>query len=168
MKKLRVLVGVALLVAMQIVLTRVFRIETPIVRVSFSFIPIAVSGMLFGPWITGISQIAADLIGITMFPSPGGFFPGFTLSAFCVGVIYGWFLKDDISVKNIVISTLLITVFVNLGLNTLWVSIMTKTSFFVLLPTRLVSNAVLTAVKIVVLPLLLPRLKPILEQRYEM
>jgi len=40
---------VGILVAMQIVLTRILSIQTPIVRIGFSFLPLALTAKLYGP-----------------------------------------------------------------------------------------------------------------------
>lgn len=39
----------ALLLAMEIILSRFFSIQLPIIRVTFAFIPISAAGILFGP-----------------------------------------------------------------------------------------------------------------------
>ena len=74
------MVQVAALIAIEIVLSRFCSIATPIVKIGFGFVPIAVCGMLYGPVWAGVAGGAADLLGAVLFPI-GAYFPGFTLSA---------------------------------------------------------------------------------------
>ncbi|GEN50300.1 folate family ECF transporter S component [Alkalibacterium pelagium] len=139
---------VGLLVAMNITLGMV-GITTPVVRITFAFLPTALIGMLFGPWIGGFGAVLADILGFIIGPGVGGFFPGFTLSAFLTGLIYGLFLhKRDVTLKRIVMAEVLIALFVNLTLNTIWLHILTQNPIAVLLPPRLIQNAVMVVVRI--------------------
>lgn len=142
---------IGLLMALEIVLTQFISIETPIVRIGFGFLPIAIIGMLYGPWIAGMASAITDLVGTILFGG-GVFFPGFVLSAFVGGMIYGLLLyKKPKSLKRIIIAILLVTVFVNLGMNTIWLTIMLDKATLVIFPTRLVQNLVLAPVNIMLL-----------------
>ena len=74
------LVVMAMLAALQIVLSRFLSINTQITKIGFAFVPIAICAMLFGPLPTVIVAVVADVLGASLFPS-GPFFPGFTLTA---------------------------------------------------------------------------------------
>lgn len=142
---------IGLLMALEIVLTQFISIETPIVRIGFGFLPIAIIGMLYGPWIAGMASAITDVVGTILFGG-GVFFPGFILSAFIGGMIYGLILyKKPKSLKRIIIAILLVTVFVNLGMNTIWLTIMLDKAILVIFPTRLVQNLVLAPVNILLL-----------------
>lgn len=124
MKKTRVLVFIALFIAIEIVLTRFLSIQTPIIRISFGFIPIALSAIMFGPIVGGVTAMLADLLGMMLFPR-FAYFPGFTLSALLGGITYGLFLyKKPNSIWRIALTVLTISVFIDLGLNTIWVTMM--------------------------------------------
>jgi ECF transporter S component (folate family) len=141
MRNPRVIVFMGLFIAMEVVLTRFVSIQTPIVRIGFGFLPIALSAIMFGPVIGGITAMLCDLIGATLFPK-GAFFPGFTLSALLGGVIYGIVLyRKQITVLRVGAAVLIIKLFVDLGLNTIWLSILYKKAIIVILPTRLISNS---------------------------
>ena len=43
------LVIISLLIALEILLTRIFCIQTPLLRISFGFLPPALTAMLYGP-----------------------------------------------------------------------------------------------------------------------
>lgn len=142
---------IGLLMALEIVLTQFISIETPIVRIGFGFLPIAIIGMLYGPWIAGMASAITDIVGTILFGG-GAFFPGFILSAFVGGMIYGLILyKKPKSLKRIIIAILLVTVFVNLGMNTIWLTIMLDKAILVIFPTRVVQNLVLAPVNIMLL-----------------
>lgn len=137
------LVVMALLVALEIILTRFLSIETPTLRIGFGFLPVAVMAILYGPWWTGAAGVAGDLIGMTLMPK-AAFFPGFTLTAFLTGVFYGLFLhKKEITWLRVLAASAFVNVVCSLGLDTLWLSIMYGDAFLALLPFRLVKAAIM-------------------------
>ncbi|WP_202709152.1 folate family ECF transporter S component [Sporosalibacterium faouarense] len=94
----RTLVASSLLTAISIIFTRVFAVMVPLagvpaLRLSFGQIPIAITGILFGPFAGGIAGAVADLVGFMLNPGGGVFFPGFTLSSMLWGIIPGLFYK---------------------------------------------------------------------------
>ena len=58
----RTLCQVAMLIALEIVLDRFCSITTPVTRIGFAFIPMALCGMLFGPIWAGAAYAVADLL----------------------------------------------------------------------------------------------------------
>lgn len=114
----------ALLIAMMVTLSRILGIETQFVKVSFTFIPEIIMGMLFGPFWTGIGAVIADFIGMALFPK-APFFIGFTINAFLEGAIYGYFFyQKEITWKNSIQSVLVTTILINLILTPLWLALM--------------------------------------------
>ena len=49
------LIQISLLIAIEVILTRFCSINTPIVRIGFGFLPIAIIAMMYGPLSAGIS-----------------------------------------------------------------------------------------------------------------
>lgn len=138
---------VGILMAMTIALGKI-GIMTPIVRITFSFLPTALIGLLFGPWVGAVAATLSDLLGFIIGGGVGGFFPGFTLSAFISGLAYGVFLhKKKITKKRVLMVVAFNTLFVNLTLNTLWLHILTQNPIAVLLPPRLVQNALTSVIQ---------------------
>lgn len=82
------LVEISLLIALEVILTRFCSINTATLRIGFGFLPIAIIAMMYGPLSAGVAYALGDLLGMMIFPS-GSYFPGFTLTAFLTGVIYG-------------------------------------------------------------------------------
>ena len=151
MKKIstKALVQIALLIALDIILTRFLRIQTPTLRISFGFLPIAIIAMLHGPMLAGIAGALGDLIGFMLVPV-GTFFPGFTLSAILTGVIYGVFLYDrPKSLGRIVMIALTMTVCITLVLNTFWLSILFEDAFVVLLLPRFILAGIMFTLQVV-------------------
>ncbi|OJF92920.1 folate family ECF transporter S component [Alkalibacterium sp. 20] len=138
---------VGILMAMSIALGRV-GVTTPVVRITFSFLPTALIGLLFGPWVGGVAAALGDILGFIIGGGVGGFFPGFTLSAFLGGLSYGVFLhKKKVTKKRVFMAVAFNTLFVNLTLNTLWIYILTQNPLAVILPPRLIQNAVMSVVR---------------------
>ena len=132
------LVVVGLLLAMEIILTRFCSISTPILRMGFGFLPITVIAIMYGPIWAGVTYALGDLIGAWLFPI-GPYFPGFTLTAFLSGLIFGVILyKKEITWKRALLASFLVVVFMDLILNTVWLSVLWGDAFIAILPTRIV------------------------------
>lgn len=136
------LTWMALLIAMQIVLTK-FNIGSNMLQVGFSFIAMALIGYYFGPYKAAIAGAVADILGNTVLSTGGGFNIGFTVSAITLGLIYGFMLHNrKVSLLNVFITVLLTTLVVNLFMNTLWIHLQYGTPFMALLVTRGIKEAI--------------------------
>jgi ECF transporter S component (folate family) len=151
MKSTRTFIFMGLLIALEIVLTRFLSIQTPIVRIGFGFIAVSMAGMLLGPIAGGVTAALADVLRMILFPV-GAYFPGFTLSAFLSGAIYGFFLhRKQKSILRITIPVVLIRLFVDICLNSIWIYILTKKAVVPLMITRITASAVMIPVQIIVI-----------------
>lgn len=138
------LVIISLLVTLNIVLQGPFlKFDfAGVTQFGFSFIPSALTGVIFGPMAGFITGALADIISFFVFPSGYPFFIGYTLSSAIGPMIYGLFLYGKkLTLPRIFGAVLFITLFVNLGLGTLWVSILQGKAFLALLPVRAAKNA---------------------------
>lgn len=153
---LRTLCRVAILVALEIVLSRFLSINTPTLRIGFGFLPIALCGIMYGPVWAGAAAAIADIMGALFFSAGGAIYPPLTVTAVLTGVSFGLFLhsKNTRFFPNIMLCTLINTVGLSLGLNTYWLSILSGTPYFALMVTRLIQCAALIASYLVFLPLL--------------
>lgn len=142
------LVIMGVLVAMDVILTRFLSINTPVTRVGFAFVARVIAAILLGPLQAAAVGGIADFIGAIAFPS-GAYFPGFTLTAASFGLIYGLFLHKRITPVRIVGAVVVSQLVCSLGMNTLWLTIMTDSSYAALLATRLLQALVTGAVQIV-------------------
>jgi ECF transporter S component (folate family) len=152
MKNTRVVILMGLLIALEIVLTRFLGIQpTPTLRIGFGFIAISLSAIMFGPILGGITAVVADILGMVLFPK-GAYFPGFTLSAFLGGAIYGLYLyKKPKSILRITLAVLTIIVFVDLGLNTLWLSMITGKAALAIITPRIVKSVIMLPIQTVII-----------------
>ena len=149
MKTVKIIYG-ALLTAIKILLTRFFSIQLPIMRFSFAFIATMMIGMLFNPWVSGAIAAVTDIIGFAIAPK-GEYFYGYTLSAFLSGFVYSFFFyKKEITFKNVILATVINVVFINMTLNTLWVSMTTGKAFIAVAGSRVVKNLVDIPLRVII------------------
>ena len=147
----------SIMVAAYVVLD-MFQLQlAPQIVVSFSYIPIAIAGWMFGivpaMIVGGVSDIMSFLIKPT-----GAFFPGFTITAILTGFVFGAVLyksKGKFIWINSILSKTLITILLNIGLNTLWTSMLTGKAYMVLLYGRIIKNAFMLVPEILTLALLI-------------
>ncbi|MGY0372374.1 folate family ECF transporter S component [Clostridium sp. JNZ J1-5] len=143
MNKINKIVYMGLLISLEIILTRFLSIQTPIVRIGFGFLPIVAAGVMFGPILAGITAAIADVLGMLIFPQ-GAYFPGFTLSAFIGGVVYGnLFYKKSATIIRSAIAVGIIIVFVDLVLNTYWLTFITGKAATALIIPRLTKSVIM-------------------------
>lgn len=151
MSKVKSMVFISLLIALEIIFTRFLAIQTPIIRIGFGFIPISIAGIMFGPSLAGLCAAIADLLGMILFPK-GAYFPGFTLSAFLSGMIYGkFFYKRTITLSKIILCVLTISITIDLFVNTYWLSIITGKAVFALLVPRIIKTLIMCPVHIIII-----------------
>lgn len=133
------LARVALLIALEIVLSRFLSISTPFVKIGFAFVPAAVCAALYGPVWAGAACGMADFLGANLFPI-GPYHPGFTLTAALSGVVFGLLLRGDRGGRwrNILLAVGIKGMVLSLALNTLWICQLypSKYTYFALLPLR--------------------------------
>lgn len=135
--ELRDLILLGFIVAIKIVLSR-FSVGTTIVHVGLGFIGSVLLGYVFGPIWGAVGGCISDLVSSALFGNQGGFFLGFTLSAMVAPFIYGFFFyKKPVKIWRIILATLLVTVVVNIGMNTLWLHFLYGMEFSVALIQRL-------------------------------
>ncbi len=89
--KARDIAMIGILTAMSVVLARLLGINSPIIKLSFDFIPIVFAALYFGPAYSFLVSALADFVGAILFPS-GAFNPIFTIIAGLIGLCYGLWL----------------------------------------------------------------------------
>ena len=135
-KKVRVLAAAAMLVALTVILSFLVIYFGPSTKVSFAFVPMAAGSMLFGPVVGGVVGALSDIIGYIIKPV-GPYMPFFTITCALTGLVYGVFLfNKEATLKRIIIAQLIVTVFLNLFLDTYWLTLLYGDAFMALLPLR--------------------------------
>ena len=147
------LITLAVLVAMDVVLTRFLSINAWNTRIGFGFVPMVIAAMMYGPLPAGIVAALADFIGAILFPT-GPYFPGFTFSVFLMGIVFGVFLYKDRSLWRIVVSVLITQFVISLFLTTYWIHVLYGAKYVPLLATRVVQSGIISAAQIIVIPIL--------------
>lgn len=153
LKKTRVLCASAALAALFVALYALKLQLTPQLRITFTFIPLAVCGWLFGPVPAMIVGAVGDIVGSLLFPQ-GAYFPGFTITSVLSGLIFGIFLykKESLNtIMNIAISKFLISALLNVLLNSLWLSIITSKGYIFHLLQHLIKNIAVLPIEIILL-----------------
>jgi ECF transporter S component (folate family) len=132
-----------MLIALSVILS-FFTIQlSDVLKIGFSFIPLAMGGMLFGPAVGGVMGVVGDILGYFVKPS-GPFFPGFTLNALITGAIYGFFFyRRPVTLRRCVLASLTVVIVINLLLNPLWLSILYGHAFIALVSVRIIKNIVM-------------------------
>ncbi len=148
-----------LLLAAQIILSRFCSIATWNIKIGFTFIPLVLSAGLFGPVGAGVLAALADFLGAVLFPI-GPYFPGFTLTQFCVGIVFGLLLQKKQSMGHIVCAVLATQLLGSLLLDSYWISVLYGSPYLALLSTRVIQCAVMSALEIAVIPILCKQLVP--------
>lgn len=151
------------LVAMEVIAARFFTIHTWNLKIGFSFVPIVVAAIFYGPLAAGIVAAVGDIISAVLFPV-GAFFPGFTVTAFFTGIIFGIFLRKSTSVKNIVCAVLIVQLVGSQLINTFWISFLYGSPFGALFVTRIYQTAAMCVVQIGFTILMAKKLVPVLRK----
>ena len=127
----RVLTGVAMFVALNVILNYFNIMIGSTLRIGISFLPIAVCGMLYGPIIGGIAGALGDVIGFITTKPIGFYFIGFTISAFVVGFLFGLLLhRKPITLARVAGTVLLYTIIISLILSPIWLFMMYGSPLF--------------------------------------
>lgn len=158
---------VAIFIAMSIgleTLGTVFPIIIFTRKIFLSFLPIAISSMLFGPIIALGFGFIADILGFLMQGGLAGpFLPGYTLNAILSAFIYAiFFYRTNITVLKIFLAKLIVNLLVNVVLGSLWLTILYgKKTYWLYLTGGLVKNLVLLPLEVVLLVILFKKIIPI-------
>lgn len=149
--KIKKIIISALLLAASIVINRFLSINTSILSIGFTFVPLMLSGIILGPKYSILIATLSDLIGALLFPF-GSYFVGYTISSLLTGLVYGFLLyQKEFQVNKsffirLIIAILIVTIIINGGLNTLWLVITSKKAFLAILPTRILKQLIMIPV----------------------
>lgn len=149
-KTTRTLVLLSVLAALQIILARFCSFNAWNVRIGLGFIPVALAGIFFGPLPAALVAAVSDFLGAILFPT-GTYFPGFTLTAACTGLSFGFLLHNKLQLPRILLAVGLNQLLMSLCMNTLWISVLYGSSFTGLLSTRALQVIVIAPIQIMIL-----------------
>ena len=156
MSKLKKIILSGILLALLIVLNRFISIKTPLLVISFSFVPIMMASIWLGPKYSTIIAALGDFIGAILFPF-GTYFPGFTLSAGLSGLIYGLFLykKQGQEISNtkflikLIVSNVLVLGIIEIFVVSIWLNILYGKAYLVVVSTRILTQVIMLPIRVI-------------------
>ena len=162
LRSLRRLVFAALIAAITIVVGGVFVPVGENLRVYFTFLVTSVGCAIYGPVMGLLVGVVTDTLNYIIFNS-GAYFPGYLISEMMGNLIFALFLyRKRITILRLFSARLIINVFVNIFLGSVWSAMLYSRGFYFYLSQSVVKNLVLLPVEVIAMTalfrLLLPRL----------
>ena len=149
-------------------------------RLGFHLIAVYLAALLFGPFMGALTGIFSDFLSMLIAPIGGSYNPLYTLT-FVIAAITAWAVYNGIgrlgllsaraqkrSWKNIVrtVITVVCVQLIFLCVNTLWISLFSGSSYFLLLSGRALGLIFYIPVFTVLLCILIPVLQPFAKRLY--
>ncbi len=166
---LRKIILCAILIALQIILSRYVGIQTQFIQTSLGFVPIAICSALQGPIYGSACALISDFLGVIL-AGTNAYCPLFSINAIIYALFYSFFLyKKEFKISNIIWSVLLQTILIAIPLTPVWLYI--YYNFWLNMPhafhlmawpqvlVRLIEIPIKIAVLIPVCKFLIPKLK---------
>ena len=143
-----------MLTALQMVLQYLVAINTPIMRIGFGFVPVAIAAILYGPLGALPVGVIADVMGSTLFST--GWYPPLTITAACYAITFGVLLYNKYSpgFVRITMAAVIYNFIFSMLLQTYLLTFLTGRGFEVLISTRSVQACIMFAIQMVMLPIL--------------
>ncbi len=172
LKKPQTLAVCGMLLALRIVIGYFSNLTltlSPDVKIGFSFLPIAIAGILCGPVASGVIGALGDLFCFMLAPM-GAYFPGWTINGLLVGLLYGLFLFEcKRFIPSLVICEVITGLFVEVALGSLWLYIQYSKAFWLAAGTRGIKTLIAIPIEIAIIILfektIIIRLEKLLKRR---
>lgn len=152
MSKIKKIIIAALLLAASIVINRFLSVNTSILSIGFTFVPLMLSGIILGPKYSLLIAGLSDLIGALLFPF-GSYFVGYTISSILTGLVYGLllynkegFIFNKKFLIRLLIAILIVCILINGVLNTIWIIMTVKSASYAIIPTRVLKQLIMIPV----------------------
>lgn len=121
---------------------------SPNIKIGFSFLPIAIAGILCGPVASGIIGALGDIFCFLLAPM-GAYFPGWTINGMLVGLLYGMFLYESKRfIPSLIICEIVSGLFVEIALGSLWLYIQFSKAFWITAGARGIKTLVAIPIEI--------------------
>lgn len=149
---IRLMTRLALLIALNIILTRVFSIRIPVggvegLRIGFGSLPVVFAGIFMGPLAGGIVGTIGDLIGYFINPI-GAYLPHFTLTSALRGIIPGLIIllvsktRREVGILPIFVAVGVTLVLVDIFMVPYFIETLFGLSRVVTVPPRIIQQAI--------------------------
>lgn len=164
-KQVRTLTGVAMLLAMSVVISFTASVRvTETIKIGLGYLITALLGMLYGPFTAALAAGAGDLIKYLLKPD-GAYFFGFTLTAMLGGVVYGvFFYREKCTIPRAIASKATVSLLLNCLLNTVWVSWLYGMPFLGALGPRVIKNLMALPFEIILLYIVLNGMNKVIQR----
>ena len=165
LKQVRTLTGVAMLLAMSVVISFTASVRvTETIKIGLGYLITALLGMLYGPFTAALAAGAGGLIKYLLKPD-GAYFFGFTLTAMLGGVVYGvFFYREKCTIPRAIASKATVSLLLNCLLNTVWVSWLYGMPFLGALGPRVIKNLMALPFEIVLLYIVLNGMNKVIQR----
>ena len=121
---------------------------SPDIKIGFSFLPIAIAGILCGPVASGIIGALGVIFCFLLAPM-GAYFPGWTINGMLVGLLYGMFLYESKRfIPSLIICEIVNGLFVEIALGSLWLYIQFSKAFWITAGARGIKTLVAIPIEI--------------------
>lgn len=158
MRRLKAITMSAMLMALSIILGYFTITAGPFLKIGLSTLVNQFVCLLFGPVLGAVYEGCLDIIKYVVRPT-GPFFFGFTFNAILSGLLYGsLYYRKPFTFKRVLAVNLINCLIVNVGFNTLWISMLYGKAFMAILPMRLVKNLIQAPVNAVLFYFIVNRL----------
>lgn len=160
LKDVKYLSFIAFMIALKIVIGFIRIPVSENLRISLTYIVVAIEGMVVGPVAGVVSAFVSDNLSFILFPD-GAYFPGYTLTAMLGSLFFSLLLyKQKITITRITIAKLLNNYIVNVLIGCLWSSMLYGNAYIVYFTTSIIKNTILLPIEIVLLAVVLNLLLP--------
>lgn len=154
---------IGMLLAIQVVIGRYASISLPIVKLGFAFLPLSVTAILCGPLWGGVAGVMGDFLIACL--GPYGYFPPMATTAFLSGCLYGVFLHHrPLTTPRVIACVVAESLLCSILLQTFWLTLLTGKAYLILLPTRLIQNAITAPVQVLCIRAVAPSVVGLVEQ----
>ncbi|MBE6911046.1 MAG: folate family ECF transporter S component [Ruminococcaceae bacterium] len=151
LKSTKSIVLCAALIALYVAINTLSVFVTQELKLGFSFLVLAVLGMQFGAITGTLAGFLCDLMAYIVRPM-GALHLGFSLTTALTATVFAILLyRYELKLWRIIVSRIIINVFLNLLLNTIWLSQLYGNGFWALLPGRIFKNIGLLPIEIILL-----------------
>ena len=160
LKKVRGITTCAMMIAVYVVLNFCAIYITPSIKFTFTYLALAVMGMLLGPSVAFIGAGLADFLAYFLRPNPAPLHPGIVFTTMLTGLVFGLFLyRKELKLWRVIAAKACINIFLNLLLNTYWLADLYGEGYFAMLPARLGKNLILLPLEVALIFLVLKVVK---------
>ncbi len=148
-ERLKNLTLCAVLIAVQVVLSRFCSINAWNTKIGFGFVPIVIAAALLGPRGGALVGAMSDFLGAVLFPI-GPYFPGFTISLGITGVAFGMATHKKATLWKIIAASLFDQLVLSLLLNSYWISVLFGSPYWGVLSSRIFQCAITLPMEIII------------------